>query len=188
MRATEPRAETIRRWQEGDAAAFTELVRAWEGPIGRFLFRLTRSVETARDLTQDLFARMYQSRRTYRDQGHFSTWIYRVALNLARDEARRNRRATEPYPDQEVACGGLSADGWAERNETVARVVAALNDLPAPLQEVVVLRYYEDFGFEEMARLLETPASTLKSRFALALRRLEGQLLARGLRPEEDYA
>ena len=186
MGANEPRAELIGRWQRGDPAAFEVLVRQWEGPMGRFLFRMTRSVETARDLTQDLFAKVYAARHTYRDRGHFSTWIYRVALNLARDEARRNKRAMEPYPEAELAGDEPPGDGWAERNETVAAVAAALNDLSPPLKEVLVLRHYEDFSFEEMARLLETPASTLKSRFAVALRQLADRLAARGLRPEEE--
>lgn len=185
MGAPEPRAEVIRRWQRGDPAAFAGIVRDWEGPIGRFLYRLTRSVETARDLTQDVFTRVYQARHTYRDQGHFSTWLYRVALNIARDEARRQRRVTEPYPDHELAGGGPAADGWAEQREAVAKVVAALNELSPALQEVVVLRHYEGFSFEEMARLLGTPASTLKSRFGVALRQLEERLAAHGYGPED---
>ncbi|QEL15908.1 RNA polymerase sigma factor [Limnoglobus roseus] len=185
MGAPEPRADLIRRWQQGEPAAFETLVRTWEGPIGRFLYRLTRSAETARDLSQEVFTRVYQARHSYRDRGHFSTWIYRVALNLARDEARRSRRVTEPYPDHELACVGTAADGWAEQQETVAKVVAALGELSPSLREVVVLRYYEEFSFEEMGRLLETPASTLKSRFGVALRQLEDRLAAHGLRPED---
>ena len=186
MEASEPRSELIERWQRGDPAAFESLVRTWEGPIGRFLFRMTRSAEIARDLTQDLFAKVYTARHTYRDRGHFSTWIYRVALNLARDESRRNRRTTEPYPEAELAGDEPPGDGWAERNETVETVAAALNELSPPLKEVLVLRHYEDFSFEEMARLLETPASTLKSRFAVAIRQMADRLAARGLRPEEE--
>ncbi len=184
----EPRAELIRRWQAGDPVAFAELVRAWEAPIGRFLFRLTRSAETARDLAQETFARVYVARRTYQDRGRFSTWLYRVALNLARDAARRGRREPERLPDLEPAGREPSGDGWAERNETVARVAAALGELPPALREVVVLRHYEEFNFEEMARLLGVPASTLKSRFAVAVRQLEARLAAVGLRPEEDDA
>jgi RNA polymerase sigma-70 factor (ECF subfamily) len=184
----EPRGELIRRWQRGDPAAFEELVRAWEGPIGRFLYRMTRSVETARDLVQETFARLHSARHSYRDQGHFSTWLYRIALNLARDEARRNRRRFEPLPDVEMAGNEPLADDGAERNETAAIVSAALADLPPTLREVVLLRHYEGFRFEAMARVLGVPASTLKSRFAVAIGQLTERLTARGLRPEEDYA
>lgn len=186
MGANEPRSELIERWRRGDPAAFESLVRTWEGPIGRFLFRMTRSVETTRDLTQELFAKVYTARNSYRDRGHFSTWIYRVALNLWCDEARRNKRQSEPYPETELPGGELPGDGWAVRNETVERVTAALNELSPPLKEVLVLRHYEDFSFEEMARLLETPASTLKSRFAVAIRQMADRLASRGLRPEEE--
>lgn len=186
MEASEPRSELIERWQRGDPAAFESLVRTWEGPIGRFLFRMTRSVETSRDLTQDLFAKVYTARHTYRDRGHFSTWIYRVALNLARDEARRNRRPTEPYPEVEMAGNEQPGDCCAERNERVETVASALGELTPPLREVLVLRHYEDFSFEDMARLLETPASTLKSRFAVAIRQMADRLAARGLSPEGE--
>lgn len=170
MGANEPRSELIERWRRGDPAAFESLVRTWEGPIGRFLFRMTRSVETVRDLTQELFAKVYTARNSYRDRGHFSTWIYRVALNLAHDEARRNKRQSEPYPETELPGDELPGDGWAVRNETVERVTAALNELSPPLKEVLVLRHYEDYTSKKWPAYSRRPRARSsrgsRSRFA----------------------
>jgi RNA polymerase sigma-70 factor (ECF subfamily) len=179
-----PDADLIRAWQRGDRAAFERLVRAWEGRIGRFLARLTGCPETAGDLTQEVFLRVYLARDRYADDGRFGTWVYRIALNLARDAARR-RPPPAPLADFDPPTPGEAADGLAERHEAAGVVAAALAELPGPLREVVVLRHYEDLGFEDMARLLGTPASTLKSRFGVALRKLHESLTARGLRPEE---
>jgi RNA polymerase sigma-70 factor, ECF subfamily len=88
----DPDGERMRRWASGDRCAFEELVRAWEKPIGRFLIRLTGNIEEASDLVQEVFLRVYLSGAKYQDSGRFKTWLYQIALNLARDSARRTAR------------------------------------------------------------------------------------------------
>ncbi|WP_161967333.1 RNA polymerase sigma factor [Fimbriiglobus ruber] len=184
----DPDTDLIRRWQGGDRAAFEGLVRAWQGPVARFLARLTGSADQARDLTQDVFLRVYLSAGKYRDDGRFSAWLFRVAVNLARDAARRtSRRPVAALPETEPPSPGPSADGQFEDRERAAGVAAALAELSPPLREVVLLRHYEDMSFEEMARLLGTPASTLKSRFTVALRQLQERLTANGFAPEDCH-
>jgi RNA polymerase sigma-70 factor (ECF subfamily) len=178
----EPDAGLLGRWRAGDPAAFAEIVRGWERPVGRFLARLTGCPHRAGDLLQETFTRVYLARGRYRDDGHFSTWVYRIALNLARDAARR-RPAPLPLADADPPAA--PAGDPADRRETAALVAAALAALPDPLREAVVLRHYEGMSFEGMARLLGTPATTLKSRFAAALKALAADLVARGLRPED---
>ena len=174
--------ERMRRWAGGDRVAFEEIVRAWERPMGRFLTRLTGDAHAAADLTQELFIRVYLNGASYREAGTFRTWLYRVALNLARDAARRKvRKPLVPWPDAHDPSGGVEADDGGER---AALVAAALADLPEAQREVVVLKHYEAMGFEAMARLLRTPSTTLKSRFAVAMTKLESALTARGLKPE----
>ena len=77
--------------------------------------------------------------------------------------------------------------GQLEQAEEAAAVKAALGELPDPLREVVILRHYEGMSFEAMARLLGLPATTLKSRFAVALRQLQHRLASRGLAPEDAH-
>jgi RNA polymerase sigma-70 factor (ECF subfamily) len=170
-------ADLIRRWQDGDADAFGAVVRRWQRPVARFLARLVGPDAAVADLTQEVFLRAHRAINRYREAGTFSTWLYRIALNLARDAGRKARRAPSPLPAEVPAAG--TTEPW-ERRELTDAVSLALAELPAALREVLVLRHYEDLNFEQMARLLGVPASTLKSRFAVALRRVRDRLTELG--------
>jgi RNA polymerase sigma-70 factor (ECF subfamily) len=179
----DPDPELIRRWQRGDREAFEQIVRHWHPRVARFLARLVGCPELARDLAQEVFLRVYLSAGKYRENGHFPTWLFQIALNQARDAARRStRRPTVPLADAEPPA---PEDDRLYAKERAGAVAASLAELSDPLREVVVLRHYEDMSFEAMARLLGTPASTLKSRFTVAMTRLRETLTARGLLPEE---
>jgi RNA polymerase sigma-70 factor (ECF subfamily) len=176
-------ADLIRRWQHGDADAFGTIVRRWQRPVARFLARLIGPHAAVADLTQDVFLRAHRAVGRYRETGAFSTWLYRIALNLARDSARRVRRAPAALP-AEVSARSTGDSG--EQRELTDAVATALAGLPAPLREVLVLRHYESLGFVQMSRLLGTPASTLKSRFAVALRQMRDRLTELGFADEGD--
>jgi RNA polymerase sigma-70 factor (ECF subfamily) len=175
-------AELMRRWQGGDTASFEEIVRRWQGRVGRLLARLA-GPSAAADLCQEVFLRLYGAGARYREEGAFATWIYRIALNVARDAGRRRTCAAlgeyEPLDD-------TAPDDALCRREAVELVTQALAQLPDALREVLVLRHYEGLSFEEIARLTHIPASTLKSRFAVALARLRVRLEELGCRPEEN--
>jgi RNA polymerase sigma-70 factor, ECF subfamily len=177
-------ADLIRRWQQGDVDAFGAVVRRWERPIARFLARLLGPDAGVADLTQEVFLRAHRAIGRYREGGTFATWLYRIALNLARDAARRAKRAPAPLP-AEVPANGPEADPW-DRRELADAVTLALAELPGALREVLVLRHYEGVNFEQMARLLGVPASTLKSRFAVALGRMRKRLTELGFGNEGD--
>src|SRR5947207_71123 len=102
-------AELMRRWQRGDLAAFEALVRRWQQPLGRFLSRLIDQPELAHDLCQEVFLRVYQAGSGYRESGAFATWLYRIALNVARDARRRRRHLPEPLDQSDAVAGDLSA-------------------------------------------------------------------------------
>ena len=176
-------ADVMRRWQDGDAGAFEELVRRWQEPMGRFLSRLVGRPEQVADLCQEVFLRLYLKGPRYREGGTFSTWLYQIALNAARDAGRRARRAPVPLQDHDPPAPDEPAA--FEHQETAAIVQQALADLAEPLRQVLVLRHYEDMSFEQMARLLKMPASTLKSRFAVALSLLRARFKQLGWSPEE---
>ncbi len=176
-------AELIRRWQRGDAAAFEALVHRWEQPVLRLLARYAGSRVSIHDLAQEVFLRVYQAGPRYRERGAFSTWLYRIALNVARDALRR--RQPLPLADHDLETNSVPAETHWEQRELAGAVARALAELPDPLREVLVLRHYEDLNFEEIARLTGTPASTLKSRFTVALQRLRARLQEMGWGDEE---
>ncbi len=166
----------------GESAAFEAVVRRWETPLARFLSRLA-SPDQVGDMTQEVFLRVHRAGPGYRENGHFSTWLFRIALNVARDAARR-ARPQQPLPEEEPPARVEPAQDACERREAGELVRRVVAELPAPLREVLALRHDRGMSFEEMSRLLGVPASTLKSRFSAALLRLRGRLRELGYRPE----
>jgi RNA polymerase sigma-70 factor, ECF subfamily len=175
-------AELMERWRRGDVGAFEALVRRWQQPMARVLARLA-GADRAADLCQEVFLRLYQAGPRYQESGVFTTWLYRIALNVARDAHRR--RDVMRLGNHEPLDDDTPADAICRREsvEIVARLVA---ELPEPQREVLVLHHHEKLNFEEIARLTGTPASTLKSRFAAALARLRDRLKQLGWGPEEE--
>ena len=167
-----------RDWRSGDAAAFEMLVRRWQQPMARFLFHLVGREDVVADLCQEVFLRVYEQRSRYRETGAFAPWLYRIALNVARDALRRRRKEPLGLAGVEPATSDPPPDAACEQAERGRLVAQTVADLPEPLRVVVVLRHYEDMSFEQIARLLEAPPSTIKSRFRAALERLRDSLQA----------
>jgi RNA polymerase sigma-70 factor (ECF subfamily) len=176
-----PDADLMRRWRRGDAAAFAAIVDRWQQPVARFLLRVVGRSDRVPDLCQEVFLRVL--RAPYRESGQFSTWLFQIAINVARDAVRRGRHAPGPLPDVER---DGPTDEKCERRELARAVACAVAELPPPQREVLALRHDEGMSFEEMARVLGTPASTLKSRFATALHRLRIRLAELGWGFEES--
>jgi RNA polymerase sigma-70 factor, ECF subfamily len=169
----------MRQWQAGEPAAFEALVRRWEGRVARFLARMT-AIDQVDDATQEVFLHVWRAGPTYRPSAAFSTWLFQIALNVARDSSRR-RREHEPLNGQEPGRAVEPFDA-AQKHEIAATVALALAELPERLRVAVVLRHYEGLSFEEIGRVCGSPASTVKSRFAAALERLRPRL--RALKPD----
>jgi RNA polymerase sigma-70 factor (ECF subfamily) len=180
-------AALVTRWRSGDATAFALLVRRWQQPIARFLARFLGRPELVHDLCQEVFLRAFQESGRYRECGAFSGWLYRIALNVARDAGRRRLHPTLPLKNGEPVAGTLPPDAICVLRETTQQVTAAVAELPEALRVVLVLRHYEEMSFEEIARLTATPASTLKSRFAAALNLLRDRLHHLGRDFEEPH-
>lgn len=167
---------------QDDAAAFAKLVARWEKPIQRLCGRLTGDVHRAEDLTQTTFARVFLRRAEWQPAGKFSTFLWRVALNLCHDEARLIRRrgefSLEALEEAEgggatdFVAAGPTPDAVLESHERGESVRCALAELPAHYREVVVLRHYEGLKFREIGEVLGLPEGTVKSRMAEALGQL----------------
>ena len=178
-----------------DPQAFAQLVRRWEGPIQWLCTRMTGDAHRAEDIAQETFARLFARRKAYQPKGRFSTFLWRVALNLCYDELRRvHRRAELPLEAEEDSGSGGPIESLArgepgpdtllaerERNEIVRQ---ALLRLAEPYRTVVVLRHYENLKFREIAEVLEIPEGTVKSRMAEALTQLS-RTLSRSLPAEK---
>lgn len=175
-----------------DSRAFATLVERWDKPIWRLCARLTGDPHRAEDLKQEAFARLFARRADYRPGARFSTWLWRIAVNLCHDDYRRvQRRGETSFDDATEAESG--ADPAAPPDDAVAAreegdlVREALARLPEPYRSVLVLRHYEGLKLREIAAVLEVPEGTVNSRMAEALSRL-ARLLSPSLAPEKTPA
>src|SRR5262249_8217160 len=128
------------------------------------------------DLCQEVFLRVYENRSRYRETGAFAGWLYRIALNVVRDAKRRRRPEPLALGGMEPVAADPSPVALCEQAERGRLITCTVADLPEPLRLVLVLRHYEEMSFEQIARLLGEPASTIKSRFRAALQRLRERL------------
>ncbi len=186
--------EFIERLKRGEAAAFEELVAERSGEIYGLLFRLTENGEEARDLTQETFLRAFQNIDRFRGEADIRTWIYRIAINQARNRSRwwrRRRRdatvsldATHGESNQSLI-GTLAEPSQNPEQQTLAReremaLRSALQRLALAYRETVILRDIEGFTYEEIAATLGINVGTVKSRLARGRqelrKRLEGSL------------
>ena len=171
---------------QDDERAFAQLVRRWEGPIQRLGARMTGDVHRGEDLAQETFARVFAKRKDYQPSGKFSTWLWRIALNLCYDELRRRQRREESSLDgmcveavaalETFAAPEPPPDKLLVDQERSDLVRTALMQLSEAYRAVLVLRHYENLKFREIAGVLEVPEGTVKSRMAEALTQM-GRLL-----------
>ena len=185
--------ERLGQWHSGDPAAFAALVRRWQQPMARFLAAMVGRDDLVPDLCQEVFLRVFLARSRYRETGAFSSWLYRIALNVARDACRRKRWQPQSLPDHELhALEPFKRDVAAEhlsppeQQELAQAIALGLAELPLPLRQVLVLRHYEGIQFKEVARMLGEPSSTLRSRFEASMSRLRAFLKQRGWALEEN--
>jgi RNA polymerase sigma-70 factor (ECF subfamily) len=185
----------IERLKRSDPAAFETLVNERSGEIYGLLYRLTENAEEARDLTQETFLRAFQSIGQFRGDSDLRTWIYRIAINQARNRwrwwRRRHRDSTVSIDARDEAGNAavvaqLSADigsnpeYGALAHERERALKKALSGLRRVYREAVVLRDIEGFAYEEIAVALDISVGTVKSRLARGRqelrRKLEGSL------------
>ena len=195
---TRPQAETqfIEKLKRGDAAAFEKLVNERSGEIYGLLYRLTENGEEARDLTQETFLRAFQSIEHFRGDSDLRTWIYRIAINQARNRwrwwRRRRRDATVSIDAPDIGGGRLGLVATLKStsvkdpeqhtlaNERERALQKALSGLRRVYREAVILRDIEGFAYDEIATTLNISIGTVKSRLARGRqelrRKLEGSL------------
>ena len=176
--------ELVARSIGGDSDSFNELVLRWERPIYALAYRTIGREEDARDVCQETFLRAFRALPGFRGQAKFSSWLYRIALNLCRDWIRRERRAPIVQPPEDVDVMELAAA--AEPTESIEDLIArkdlsrAVERLMALLPEeqrtAIVLKEYHGLTFQEIAELVGCPLSTVKTRLYQGLTVLRREL------------
>ncbi|HUK13908.1 MAG TPA: sigma-70 family RNA polymerase sigma factor [Thermoanaerobaculaceae bacterium] len=174
---TDERLEAIvERCRAGDERAWGELVDSTADDIFRMAVSFTRNRTEAEDLTQEVFLKLWQNLHRYLAGSSFRAWAFRVARNLFVDAYRRSReqrKATWVDPEfLETLPGGDDPHTGAVRRQRLELARAALERLPEELTQLILLRDFSDWSYEELAEQLELPLGTVKSRLNRARREL----------------
>ncbi len=168
VRAPDEDVRLMLAFREGETAAFDELFRRWSGPLLRYLERMVRDLSTAEELVQEAFLRVYRARDRYRPDARFSTWLYRIATNLALNELRRPRRksihhSTEGDDAPELRVEGPGSDDLVDARRMAAAVYQALGRLPEKQRAALCLAAVEGLSYAEVAEALDVTEKAVKS-------------------------
>ncbi len=171
----------------GDEASFDLLLRRYRTPVVNFLYRMVRDPATAEDLAQEVFLRVYRARKQYSPTAKFTTWLFRIATNLALNSIRDNRHKqmedsidaqpeTEDAAPRELPSRELRVDERMMERDRCEFIRRAVESLPQKQRAAVVLHKYEEMDYGEIAKILECSESALKSLLFRAYETLRVQL------------
>ncbi len=186
--------ELVARSRGGDLDSFNQLVVRWERPIYALAYRVIGREEEARDVAQETFLRAFRALGGFKGQAKFSSWLYRITLNLCRDWIRRERRTPVSQAPEGVDIIELagetepseSIEDLVSRRELGRAVARAMAMLPEEQRTAIILKEYHGLTFQEIADLLECPLSTVKTRLYQGLTVLRKQLSDAGSKASSD--
>lgn len=182
-------SELVARAVTGREESFEELVRRYQRPIASYVYRMVGDYDSALDLTQEVFIKVYASLARYRSEFKFSTWIYKIAHNAAIDHLRRVStrdqsltiesdgaeyeiplKSAKPTPEQE-----------SERRERRTEIEAVVGQLPLAYRNLILLRHSQDMSYDEIAEVTGLPLGTVKNRLFRAREMMREQFIQRGI-------
>jgi RNA polymerase sigma-70 factor (ECF subfamily) len=170
-------ADDMHALRRGDDAALDRLMVRWQVPLRRFLFRHTQNEADALDLAQETFVRVYRSRDRFAHGARFSTWLFAIALNLARDAVRHHKRRPSTPLDQAPEPSHTHHPlSEADTHERAAAVRNAIAELPSDLRAAVVLFEYENMSHAEIADIVGASPKAVETRIYRARQQLRKTL------------
>jgi RNA polymerase sigma-70 factor (ECF subfamily) len=181
-------AEVMLRVKSGDQTAFDYLVQKYRRPLVSFMYRMARNTAAAEDLAQEVFLRVYRSRESYEASAKFTTWLYRIATNLAVNHARDTRKERPEVtvsldePDEEtgttmdVPDSTMSAEQNLLRRERLAAIRKKVEALPERQRLAVIMHKYQQMDYKQIAEVLKLSESATKSLLFRAYETLREQL------------
>jgi RNA polymerase sigma-70 factor (ECF subfamily) len=181
-------AQIMLRVKAGDDSAFEYLVQKYRRPMLGFMYRMAHNTAVAEDLAQEVFLRVYRSREKYEASAKFTTWLYRIASNLAVNHARdtRNQRPENMVsldePDQDTGLtmdlpdASLTAEEAIVRRERLAAIRQRVEQLPERQKIALVMHKYQQMDYRQIAEVLKLSESAVKSLLFRAYETLREQL------------
>lgn len=181
--------ELVQTAVAGREASFEELVRRYQRPIAAYVYRMVGNYDSALDLTQEVFIKVYNSLARYRSEFKFSTWIYKIAHNAAIDHLRRHAVREQAFTGsvdgerREVAIESRrpTPEQESERRERRSEIESVVQLLQSSYRELIVLRHSHDLSYDEIAEVTGLPLGTVKNRLFRAREAMRDLLVQRGI-------
>lgn len=179
-------AELVRRVQRGDKKAFDLLVCKYQYKIAQLISRYIKDQHEALDVAQEAFIKAYRALPSFRGESAFYTWLYRIAINTAKNHiatrARRPAYGEIELDDAEQFEAGFhlrnpeTPEGLLMTEELAGVIQKALNDLPDELRTAISLREFEGLSYDEIAEVMNCPVGTVRSRIFRAREAIDKRL------------
>jgi len=177
----------VQRVQSGDLRAFEVLVNKYQRKIGRLLSRLVRDTDEIDDIVQESFIKAYRALGNFRGESAFYTWIYRIAVNTAKNHLiASNRRPTalresgddssETFDESDTLTDIETPESVLLSRQIAATVNKAMEELPEELKNAIVLREIEGLSYDEIAEIMNCPIGTVRSRIFRAREAIAARL------------
>jgi RNA polymerase sigma-70 factor (ECF subfamily) len=168
-------------WQTGDISAFEALFRQYERLVYRTAYLITGSREAAEDALQEVFVSVWKSRHTYNpDKGRLTTWLHRITVNQCSRKKPAKRPISISLEEKGIDLPEMKHQSQPEailiNKQEYERLLKAMDSLDVKHRSVLVLRYFNDLSYQEIAQALEIPLGTVKSRLNQSLRYLKQQM------------
>ena len=172
----------------GRLDGFEELVRRYQRPITGYVFRMVGDYESALDVTQEVFIKVYNSLHKYSSEYKFSTWLYRIAHNAAVDHLRRNSITPQSLETEnadgsfqiQIESRASSPEQDRERSEWRTEIDSVVRTLPPAYRDLIMLRHGQDLSYDEIAEVTGLPLGTVKNRLFRAREMMREIFIARG--------
>lgn len=165
--------QLISDFQNGNEDAYVELVGRYKDKLTNYLYRYTGSFDESQDIAQDTFIKVYVSKHLYKEIAKFSTWLYTIAINLAKTKIIKrqkykvfsiNSSSSDDEREFDVPDEAFTPDVNANAKIQSSYIQKALESIPESYRELVILRDIEDFSYEEISEMTSLPMGTVKSR------------------------
>jgi len=168
--------ELLELFQSGDESAFNHLVLRYRERVYWVARRFINDHNGADDVTQDVFCKAYESLPDFRGESSFYTWLYRITVNIALNNVRRQKlreffRIDEVFEVEDKSA--VSPDAAVEKKEERRLIEEAITRLPEKQKSVFVLRYYEELPYEEISTILKTSVGGLKANYFHAVKKIQ---------------
>jgi RNA polymerase sigma-70 factor (ECF subfamily) len=173
---SEQNKEIIREVLQGRTEAFARLVERYKGPVFNLAYRMTGSRQDAEDLTQEAFLKAFLGLKRFERQRRFFPWLFAIAVNTVRNHLKKTASHRPARSDVGIPSPSSGSANNPEKNladkQQRMQIAEALQKLPIEQREAVVLRYYQDLAFDDIAAVCDVPLSTAKMRVYRGIQKL----------------